>query len=93
MARAYRVSPDAVFRDLDGESVILDLASGTYYGLNEVGTRIWTFVAEGLDEEAMAAALTREYEVSLDDARLHVGRLLADLLERRLIAGGPDVTG
>lgn len=85
MARAYETSPDAVFRDLDGESVILDLASGTYYGLNEVGTRIWTLLADGRDEDAIAAALTAEYEVGLEDARTHIATLIADLQSRGLI--------
>jgi len=30
-----------VSSDLGGEAVILDLKSGVYYGLNDVGTRIW----------------------------------------------------
>ena len=34
------VGKNAVFRDLDGEAVILDLESGTYFGLNDVGTRM-----------------------------------------------------
>jgi hypothetical protein len=85
VTRAYEASPDAVFRDLDGESVILDLASGTYYGLNEAGTRIWTLMAEGRDEEAIAAALTAEYDVGLEDARTHVANLAAELLSRGLI--------
>ena len=45
----WKLSPDVVFRDLDGEAVILDLVSGTYFGLNEVGTRVWRLVDEGRD--------------------------------------------
>ena len=35
------VSEDAVFRELDGEAVVLNLESGVYYGLDPVGTTIW----------------------------------------------------
>jgi hypothetical protein len=35
------VSEDAVFRELDGEAVVLNLESGVYYGLDPVGTAIW----------------------------------------------------
>lgn len=90
MQRAYQVSPDAVFRDLDGEAVILDLDAGTYYGLNETGTRIWQLLAEGRDEEAIAATLTAEYDVRLEDARHHVATLIGDLLARRLILPAPE---
>ena len=89
MTQPYDVSPDAVFRDLGGEAVILDLAAGTYYGLNEVGTRIWILLAEGRGEEGIAAALTDEYEVTLEDALRHVRALVADLLARRLILERP----
>jgi hypothetical protein len=34
-----RISDDVVFRDLAGEAVILNLATGTYFGLDSVGTR------------------------------------------------------
>ena len=37
-------------RDLDGEAVILDLGSGTYFGLNQVGTRVWQLISDGSDE-------------------------------------------
>lgn len=43
-----RIHDDAVFRELDGESVILQLQSGTYFGLDPVGTRLWRILeAEG----------------------------------------------
>lgn len=38
-----RVMPadDAVFRELDGQSVLLNLATGMYFGLDAVGTHVW----------------------------------------------------
>jgi len=35
------VSEDAVFRELDGEAVVLNLETGMYFGLDTVGTVIW----------------------------------------------------
>jgi hypothetical protein len=35
-----RVPDDVLFRDLDGEAVILNLRTGTYFGLDEVGMRM-----------------------------------------------------
>jgi len=34
-------------RTVGDETVILDLASGTYYGLDPVGARIWQLMSEG----------------------------------------------
>jgi len=41
---SVRVGKDVMFRELDGEAVLLNLESGKYYGLDPVGLRIWEFV-------------------------------------------------
>ncbi len=41
-----RISPDVLFRELAGEAVLLDLKSQRYFGLGEVGTRIWQLLDE-----------------------------------------------
>ncbi|MBN1400973.1 MAG: PqqD family peptide modification chaperone, partial [Anaerolineae bacterium] len=45
-ARA-EISPGTLFRELDGEAVLLNLESGHYYGLDEVGTRILSLLVDG----------------------------------------------
>jgi hypothetical protein len=71
---SFTVSKDAVFRDLDGEAVILDLGSGTYFGLNAVGARIWQLMGRHGGLRAVYEDLCREYEAP------------PDVLERDLIA-------
>ena len=41
-----RIADDVVVRDLAGESVLLNLSTGTYFGLDAVGTRLWHLIAE-----------------------------------------------
>jgi coenzyme PQQ synthesis protein D (PqqD) len=74
-----------VFRDLGGESVLLDLESGVYYGLDAVGTRVWMLLMEGLPLAAVCARIEEEYDV--DRARLEddVRRLVGELCDRRLV--------
>jgi hypothetical protein len=81
----WKHSPDVVFRDLEGEAVILDLASGTYFGLNEVGTRVWQLVDEGRDAAQIVDALAAEYDADRVTIEQDVARLLDDLSARRLI--------
>ena len=57
----FRLSPDVLYRDLEGQAVILDLSSGLYFGLNEVGTRIWTLIGEGRTVADIAQILSHEY--------------------------------
>ena len=66
--RKAKISPDVLFRELVGEAVLLDLKTQRYYGLDEVGTRIWQLLQEQGRTDAVLAALCAEYDV--DEARL-----------------------
>jgi hypothetical protein len=56
------VSDDAVFRELDGESVLLNLETGMYYGLDAVGTRAWQIAAAGGSLRDVRDRLVEEYD-------------------------------
>ena len=81
-----RLSPDVLYRDLEGQAVILDLSSGLYFGLNEVGTRIWTLMAEGRDISAIVQALAREFDADESTIERDVRDLVDVLRSRNLIA-------
>ena len=61
---SFRASRDVVVRELDGEAVLLDLAHGTYFGLDEVGTRVWQLLTEHMRLESVFAAMLEEYDVA-----------------------------
>jgi hypothetical protein len=73
-------------RDVGDETVILDLASGTYYGLDKVGARIWQLMSDGKTLAQVRDAMLAEYEVSIDDLERDMDRLLADLTDKKLIS-------
>jgi hypothetical protein len=58
----FVLSKDAIFRDLHGEAVILDLHSGAYFGLNPVGTRIWQLIESDGRLSVVHEELCREYD-------------------------------
>ena len=77
----FVISEAALFRDLDGEAVILDPEAGTYYGLNAVGTRIWQLVQQHGQLRSVFEQLCLEYEAApdvLERDLLHLVRELAD---------------
>lgn len=82
---AVKISEDVVFRDLSGEAVILNLATGTYFGLNEVGTRMWNLIAEGKSGEQVIETLLGEYEVEEKQLRSDYESLVKQLLEKGLV--------
>jgi Coenzyme PQQ synthesis protein D (PqqD) len=78
--------PEAVlFRELDGEAVILATDSGKYFGLNDVGTRMWTLLRQHGEVEAACRALLEEYDVSEEFLREDFGRFIDLLAARGLV--------
>jgi hypothetical protein len=78
--------PETVlFRDLDGEAVLLATESGKYFGLNEVGTRLWSLLRLHGDVEAVCRSLLAEYDVPEERLREDVARFVGTLADRGLI--------
>lgn len=80
----FTLSRDAVFRDLDGEAVILDLVSGTYFGLNAVGARIWQLMERHGGLRAVYEDLCREYDATPDVLERDLLALVSRLEQARL---------
>ena len=81
--------PEAVLaRQVGDETVMLDLARGTYFGLEPVGARIWQLLGEGRTLEQVCEVMTAEYEVSRDDAERDLLSLVQELVRQGLIEPG-----
>ncbi len=74
-----------VSSDLGGEAAILDLEGGVYYGLDEVGARIWEMIQEPRPASEVRDALIEEYDVEPDRCERDLLALLERLAEERLI--------
>ena len=79
------IPPQVMSRLVGDETVLLDLASGIYFGLDGVGKRIWESVAEGHNLGQTAAVIAAEYEVEEAKAQADVIEFTNDLLERGLL--------
>jgi len=79
------VPETVLFRDLDGEAVLLATGSGRYFGLNEVGTRMWSLLRLHGDVEAVCRALLAEYEVPEDRLREDLAQFVDTLAARGLV--------
>ena len=75
-------------RQVGEETVILDLANGTYYGLDLVGARIWQLMAEGQTLTQVCQVMLAEYDVTLGEIERDVFALVESLIERQLVSAG-----
>ena len=78
-------NPDAMTSSVGIETVILHFTAGTYFGLDEVGTRIWQLVQERRSVQEIRDALLEEYDVDEERCDRAVRSLLASLAEHGLV--------
>ena len=79
------ISSEALFQELEGETVLLNLQSERYYGLDDVGTRMWQLLAENGDVAAAAAQLLKEYNVEAAQLESDLATLIGRLAEAGLL--------
>ena len=84
-AQCFAVSPSVVFRQMDDGAVLLDLQSGVYFGLDEVGTRVWTLRMEQKTPDAVCEAMLAEFDVEPGVVADDVRRLVAELQQNGLL--------
>ena len=85
-----RATPDTLVQAVEGESVLLNLASERYFGLDEVGTRMWQALTTADSVEAAHAALLAEYDVDADVLRNDLLQLIQQLVDHGLVALSAD---
>jgi hypothetical protein len=83
--RIIRPAHDTVFHELEGELVLLNLASEQYYTLNDTGTRMWHVLTQADSVEAACETLLDEFDVEADHLCQDLEMLIARLLQANLI--------
>jgi hypothetical protein len=73
-------------RTLDGEAVVINLDSGTYFGLNQPGTSLWHLLEAGpRSAEALALALADAHGVDVEEVSVDVRHFLSALEREGLL--------
>jgi hypothetical protein len=78
-------SADQVSCDLEGEAAVLNLKTGVYYGLDDIGASIWRMLDEPRRVDDLVDALLGEYEVDREECQRDVIALLGELAVRGLV--------
>jgi hypothetical protein len=79
------VPPDVLIQELQGESVLLNLRTGRYFGLEEVGTRMWMNLTTAESLQAACDSLLAEYEVEGERLQRDLENLVEKLVEHGLL--------
>jgi len=84
--QSFIISENALFQEVSGETVLLDLVSENYFGLDGTGTRVWVLMVEGKSVKVILNTLLEEYEIDRVTLEADVEELLGKLVEAGLIA-------
>lgn len=78
-----------LWRELDGEAVLLSPSAGSSYNLNPVGTFIWKLLDGKHTPADIATAICQVYEVEFEQALQDVQAILADMRTNNLLSEAP----
>lgn len=85
LSQRVTVADNVLVRELEGESIVLDLSNENYYGLDEIGTKMWQTLASMHTIQDAYNALLQEYDVEPEQLRQDLEDLVAQLVENGLL--------
>jgi hypothetical protein len=88
--RRYTVPPHVVHRAFAAETVVLNLTTGGYHGLNPVAGRMLEILEQTGDPRDAVERVLAEWNVTEERVERDAAQLCADLLERGLIEPAAD---
>ena len=80
-----RATDSVLIQEIQGEIMFLNMASESYFGLDEVGSHMFRVLNAAESIQSAYSTLLREYEVDGDRLRTDLEDLIAKLLENGLI--------
>jgi hypothetical protein len=85
-----KIPEHVLFRELGGEGVLLNLQTEQYFGLDEVGTRIWMLLVDAPTIQVAFDMVLQEYEVDAAQLMSDMRVLLQQLVEGGLLELHPS---
>ena len=84
------IGNQVLFRQLEDEAVLLDLKSGKYFGLNDVGARAWQLILEHGSLSRVLQRLQEEYDIEAEVVERDLLALAGQLVSRKLADVKPN---
>ena len=90
---SFEIPEQVRFREIDGEAILLNLDSGVYFGLDEIGTRVWSLISEQLSLSDVQRRMIAEFDVSQSQLHQDLDQLIRELLSQGLLqrVGDPPI--
>jgi hypothetical protein len=76
---------DILSSDMDGETVMMSIEKGKYFGLDKVGSRIWELLEEPHSTDELIKILMKEFDVEGAQCREDTQKFLDELIKQNLV--------
>jgi len=78
-------NPELVASDMDGETVMMSINNGEYFGLDPVGSRIWTLIENPIRIDKLIEQLLEEFDVTKEQCEIDTLEFLNQLQDKNLL--------
>jgi len=78
-------SKEILSSQIDDETVMMDIEKGEYYGINQVGTRIWVLLERPHTIKQLCDTLMEEFEVGEEECFGDVREFVGRLAEKKMV--------
>lgn len=78
-------NPDLIAADMDGETVMMSIERGAYFGLGGIGSRLWDLLEQPTTVTDMAATICEEYSVDSETCMQDIRGFIAEMMENSLV--------
>jgi len=70
---------------MDGETVMMSINNGEYYGLDTIGSRIWELIENPISVENLIAKLRCEYDIEIAQCEHDTTIFLQQMANKNLL--------
>lgn len=84
-SQKYQRNPDLVSTDMDGDTVMMSIERGEYFGLGGVGSTIYNLLETPITPHEIVNNICTEFYVDEDTCNKDVQNFMNDLLTHKII--------
>jgi hypothetical protein len=85
-SRRIKLSDSVIAREIDGRAVLINLDSGFYYSLNEVGCIVFNLILKHGDFDEILEEIEGRFEVAESEAREDLEAFIGSLEHERIVS-------
>lgn len=85
LPKKVKISDNVLFQEIDNEYVLLNMETEQYFGLNDIGAKVWQIISQDGTTDILVKKIISEYDVPSDTLTSDIYQLLDELNKEQLI--------